>query len=112
MLNPTPRLFLLALVLVMAVLMAGCFGGGAVEATEDGLIYDYLVNQLGINFAHIDEYLEPICLKAEDARLLGVKSHTPALLITKVSYDQRDAWLEYSRTTIRGDKCRYHVSLK
>jgi GntR family transcriptional regulator len=86
--------------------------GSMYEKAEDGLIYDYLVDELGINFAHIDEYLEPICLTAENARLLGVKSHTPALLITKVSYDQRDAWLEYSRTIIRGDKCRYHVSLK
>ncbi|MBN1838073.1 MAG: GntR family transcriptional regulator [Spirochaetales bacterium] len=86
--------------------------GPMYRKAADGLIYDFLVTELGINFAHIDEYLEPICLSAEDGRLLGVKNHSPALLITKVSYDQRGAWLEYSHTTIRGDKCRYHVSLK
>lgn len=86
--------------------------GPMYEKAADGLIYDYLVDELGVNFARIDEYLEPICLESEEARLLGVRSHSPALLITKVSYDRDDVWLEYSRTTIRGDKCRYHVSLK
>jgi GntR family transcriptional regulator len=86
--------------------------GSMYAKAADGLIYDYLVKELGINFAHIDEYLEPICLKTEEAKLLAVKAHSPALRITKVSYNHKDVWLEYSRTTIRGDKCRYHVSLK
>ena len=79
---------------------------------SDGLIYDFLVNDLNVNFAHIEEYLEPISLNIKDAKLLKIKTNTPALLITKVSHDPEGVWLEYSKTTIRGDKCRYHVSLK
>ncbi len=86
--------------------------GPMFEKAEDSLIYDFLVEDLKINFAHIDEYLEPICLSSRDASLLNVKTQSPALMITKVSYNPRDIWLEYSKTTIRGDKCRYHVSLK
>ena len=86
--------------------------GPMFEKASDGLIYDFLVKELKINFAHIDEYLEPISLSAREARLLNMKPHAPALLITKISYDPGNVWLEYSKTTIRGDKCRYHVSLK
>jgi len=86
--------------------------GPMFEKAADSLIYDYLVQELKINFAYIDEYLEPINLKSKEARLLNVKTGSPALLITKISYNPRDLWLEYSNTTIRGDKCRYHVSLK
>jgi len=86
--------------------------GPMFEKAEDSLIYDFLVEDIKITFAHIDEYLEPICLGPSDAKLLNVKTASPALSITKISYDPQDVWLEYSKTTIRGDKCRYHVSLK
>jgi GntR family transcriptional regulator len=86
--------------------------GPMFEKADDSLIYYFLVEDLKINFAQIDEYLEPICLSPGDAALLNIKAHSPALSITKISYDPQDVWLEYSKTTIRGDKCRYHVSLK
>ena len=86
--------------------------GSMMDKASDGLIYDYLIRDLNINFAHIDEYLEPINLDPREARLLTAKTASAALLIAKISYDHRDNWLEYSNTIIRGDKCRYHVSLK
>ncbi len=85
--------------------------GSMMNKASDGLIYDFLIHNLHINFAHIDEYLEPINLDARDARLLTARPGAAALLITKISYDHHNSWLEYSNTIIRGDKCRYHVSL-
>jgi GntR family transcriptional regulator len=82
------------------------------EKAEDTLIYDFLINELKIDFDRIEEYLEPINLSKEDASTLGVKPNSAALLITKFSFDHENTWLEYSTTIIRGDKCRYHVHLK
>lgn len=82
------------------------------EKAEDTLIYDFLINELQIDFDRIEEYLEPINLSKEDASTLGVKHNSAALLITKFSFDHENTWLEYSTTIIRGDKCRYHVHLK
>ena len=86
--------------------------GPMMGKASDELIYDFLVRVLKIDFSRIEEYLEPVNLSASDARLLKVKANSAALVITKVSHDQRGAWLEYSTTTIRGDQCRYHVSVK
>ena len=82
------------------------------EKAEDNLIYDFLINELKIDFDRIEEYLEPINLSKEDAATLGVKQNSAALLITKFSFHRDNTWLEYSTTIIRGDKCRYHVHLK
>ena len=60
----------------------------------------------------IDEYLEPINLRSRESKMLKVKARSAALFISKIAYNHRGAWLEYSNTIIRGDKCRYHVSLK
>lgn len=86
--------------------------GPMFDKAENNLIYDFLINELNINFEHIEEYLEPINLAKREASMLNVKQNSAALLITKLSFDHNDAWLEYSNTIIRGDKCRYHVHLK
>ena len=83
-----------------------------IDKASSGLMTDYLVNELKINFASIDEYLEPINLNKEEAELLGVKENLSALLLTKISYDDNNDWLEFSKTIIRGDKCRSHVKVK
>lgn len=86
--------------------------GPMLEKADDNLIYDFLVNDLNVNFAQIEEYLEPINLTKQDASILNVKPNSAALLITKLSYDNENTWLEYSNTVIRGDKCKYHIQLK
>lgn len=86
--------------------------GPMFEKADDNLIYDFLINELEIQFEKIEEYLEPINLSKDDAEILGVKRDSAALLITKLSFDPVETWLEYSNTIIRGDKCRYHVHLK
>jgi len=86
--------------------------GPMMEKANDKLIYDFLINDLNVNFAEIEEYLEPINLTKQDASILNVKPNSAALLITKLSYDHVKRWLEYSNTIIRGDKCKYYVHLK
>jgi GntR family transcriptional regulator len=83
-----------------------------IDKASNGLMTDYFINELRINFASVDEYLEPINLREEEARLLNTSKNMAALLITKISYDQNGNWLEFSKTIIRGDQCRSHVKVK
>ncbi len=76
----------------------------------NGRIHDYVVNELKINHTKIDDYIEPVLLRTKTAKLLGVKSPSSGLRITKISY-MGDKFLEFSRSTIRGDKCMYHVKV-
>ncbi len=85
---------------------------GTIDRASNGMIYSYMVNNLNIHFVSIDEYLEPIVLNKEEAKLLKVRAGFPALLITKISYDANNVWLEYTKTIIRGDRCSYHVKIR
>lgn len=74
-------------------------------------IYQILTNS-GIILASAEESLEAVVLRSKDARLLGVKSGYPGLLIERVSYDQQGRVVEYSVRICRGDRYRYTVTLK
>lgn len=86
--------------------------GSMFQEATDNLVYYYLVEELKINFSVIEEYLEPVNLNKTEAKILNVREKSAALLITKLTFDTKDNWIEYSNLIIRGDKCRYHVRLK
>jgi len=76
----------------------------------NGRIHDFVVNELKINYTKIDDYIEPVILRTKTAKLLGTKSPSSGLKITKISYSG-DNFIEFSRSTMRGDKCMYHVKV-
>ena len=79
---------------------------------SNGRLYDYFLNELNIKFERIDEYIEPIVLRADEAKMLETKAGFPALLVTKISYDYDTNWIEFTKTIIRGDRCRSHTRIK
>ncbi len=72
---------------------------------------DFLINKLSLNFDNINEYLQPISLKKEDAQILHVKENLASLLVTKISYGNKNTWLEFSDIIIRGDKTISHIKV-
>jgi GntR family transcriptional regulator len=78
----------------------------------NGIIYDFIVNNLNIRFTQIEEYVEPINLDTKESEFLNVKKGMAAFLITKISYTTSEKWVEFTNTYIRGDKSRYHVRLR
>ncbi|MCL4416157.1 MAG: GntR family transcriptional regulator [Actinobacteria bacterium] len=79
---------------------------------SDGLMYDYLINEVKIRFSNIEEYVEPVNLGLEESKYLKVKKGSAAFFIMKISYAFPDKWIEFTNTYISGDKCRYHVSIR
>lgn len=80
--------------------------------SSNEIIYEYLINNLKIKFTNIEEYVEPVNLGIKESRFLHAKKGSAVFLITKISYAFPDKWLEFTTTYIRGDKCRYHVTIR
>jgi GntR family transcriptional regulator len=78
----------------------------------NGIIYDYIINNLKIRFSHIEEYVEPVNLDTKESKFLNVRKGMAAFLITKISYSVSNKWVEFTNSYIRGDKGRYHISIR
>ena len=55
------------------------------------------------------EALEPVLLRAREARLLDQRRGAPALLIEGIAFAADGAPVEFGRTFVRGDRSRYYV---
>jgi len=76
------------------------------------LIFEYLANNLKINIKSIEEYLEPKKLSLQEAKILNTKKDDAAFLVTRISYDNHENWLEFRNILLRGDKCNYYMKIK
>jgi GntR family transcriptional regulator, N-acetylglucosamine utilization regulator len=68
-----------------------------------------LTERYGVRVAKAREALEPVLLRAREARLLGRKPGTPALLIEGIASTTDGRPVEFGRTYVRGDRTRYYV---
>ena len=72
-------------------------------------LYAILADRYGVQVVRARETLEPVLLRAHEARLLEVPSGRPALLIEGVAFAAGGKPVEYSRSFVRGDRTRYSV---
>jgi GntR family transcriptional regulator len=91
------------------LLPAERFPGLLASDLEHGSLYDLLTERYGVRVAKAREALEPVLLRAREARLLGRKPGTPALLIEGVASTSDGRPVEFGRTYVRGDRTRYYV---
>jgi len=78
---------------------------------ERHALYDVLRERYGVHPSRARETFEPVVLGAEDARTLGSKKGTAALLLVRTTYDEDDRPIEVAHALIRGDRCRVLVEL-
>lgn len=97
------------LLLEQAHLPAGRFAGLLASDLERGSLYDLLTERYGVQVARAREVLEPVLLRAREARLLGRKPGSPALLIEGIASTAAGIPVEFGRTFVRGDRTRYYV---
>ena len=77
---------------------------GLLEQQLGGSIYEILQTHYGLVTARADERIEAVNATPDEASLLGIKPKAALLLITRVTYDQRDTPCEFSRDLFRGDR--------
>jgi len=81
------------------------------EIIDSVEIYKYLTETLNIHLTKVKEFIEPINLKTEESKILQTRVGASALLINEIIYCN-DEWLILGKTIIKGDKCRYHLTVR
>jgi GntR family transcriptional regulator len=76
---------------------------------EHSSLYELLSTRYGTQVVRAREALEPVLLRAREARLLDQRRGAAALLIEGIAFDAEGARVEFGRTFVRGDRSRYFV---
>jgi len=97
------------LLLEQVHLPAEQFPGLLASDLEHGSLYDLLTDRYGTRIARAREALEPVLLRAREARLLGQRPRTPALQIEGIAYSSEGIPVEFARSYVRGDRTRYYI---
>ena len=83
---------------------------GLLEADlEYQSLYDLMGTQYDAPVSFVREALEPVLLRAREARLLNQRPRSPALLVEGTAFTAAGLPVEFSRTYVRGDRTRYYV---
>jgi GntR family transcriptional regulator len=97
------------LLLEMVHLPAGRFPGLLASDLEHNSLYELLTTRYGTPVARAREALEPVNLRAREARLLGLRPRALALLVEGIAYAADGTPVEFGRTYVRGDHTRYYI---
>jgi GntR family transcriptional regulator len=97
------------LLLEQVHLPAERFPGLLASDLEHGSLYDLLTLRYGTRVVRAREALEPVLLRAREARLLGQPPRTPALLIEGIAFSSDGQPVEFARSYVRGDRTRYYI---
>jgi GntR family transcriptional regulator len=85
------------------------FPGLLASDLEHGSLYESLSTRYATRVVRARESLEPVLLRAREARLLDQRRGAPALLIEGIAFGEDGAPIEFGRTFVRGDRSRYYV---
>lgn len=88
-------------------LPAGLCPGLTRESLASTPLYDLLRHTYGLRFGQAREMFEPVLLDDEAAGELGVAPRSPGLLLERLLTDDRGRRIEFTRSVVRGDRCRY-----
>lgn len=96
------------LILETSFLPAARFAGLTAHDLEQQSLYHLLETQYGVQVAATEQTLEPTLLQADEVAHLKQPEGSPAMLVRIVAYDQDQTPVEYSKSVVRGDRCRYY----
>jgi GntR family transcriptional regulator len=97
------------LLLEQVHLPAEQFPGLLASDLEHNSLYDLLTQRYDTHITRARETLEPVLLRAREARLLDRPARSPALLVEGIAFAAPGIPVEFGRTYLRGDRTRYYV---
>ena len=97
------------MLLEMVHLPAERFPGLLQADLEHQSLYDLLAKRYRTPVARAHETLEPVLLRAREARLLRLKAGSLALLVEGLAFSIDGVPIEHGLTYVRGDLSRYYV---
>lgn len=98
------------LVLETSYLPAALAEGLDQDTLERGSVYDALERLHQVRVTHARETIRPIALERAFARLLGVRTGSPAFAVERRTFGPRGP-IEWQESIVRGDRYLYSVDL-
>nr|WP_275576964.1 GntR family transcriptional regulator [Thalassobacillus pellis] len=74
-------------------------------------LYDILANDFNVVVSSAKETFEPVLILEHEASQLNVHEGSPALLLERIAYDSMRRPVEYCKSIVRGDRCRFYTEL-
>lgn len=74
-----------------------------------GSLYETLLTKYGIMPSWGEDFIEPVIIGAEDARLLDTEAGGPALLVERHAYTKDNDLVEICYSLIRGDEAKLYL---
>lgn len=74
-------------------------------------LYDLLDQQFNVVVTRAKEAFEPVLIRADESKFLQTKEGLPALLLERTAFDKEGKPVEFCRSIVRGDRCRFYTEL-
>ena len=74
-------------------------------------LYDMLEQEYQITVSSAKEAFEPVLVRANESAHLETKEGRPALLLERTAFDVTGVPVEFCRSIVRGDRCRFYTEL-
>ncbi|WP_054950665.1 GntR family transcriptional regulator [Numidum massiliense] len=81
------------------------------EELEKTSLYDLLEQKYEITVTKAKEIFEPVLVRDYESTYLQVAEGYPALLLDRIAYDASGRPVEFCRSIVRGDRCRFYTEL-
>ncbi|MFC7392067.1 GntR family transcriptional regulator [Scopulibacillus cellulosilyticus] len=81
------------------------------EKIQKYSLYDYMQKEYGVIVTNAKEIFEPVLIREYESQYLQVKPGFPALLLDRIGYDANRRPVEFCRSIVRGDRCRFYTEL-
>lgn len=81
------------------------------EKVGETRLYDLLREEFEINVTSAKEAFEPVLINEQESHYLKVNIGAPALLLERVGYDERKNPVEFCKSIVRGDRCKFYTEL-
>ncbi|MBV7505564.1 GntR family transcriptional regulator [Bacillus sp. sid0103] len=74
-------------------------------------LYDLFTQEFNIVVTRAKEAFEPVLIRSEESKYLQTEEGLPALLLERTAYDVNGVPVEFCRSIVRGDRCRFYTEL-
>ncbi|MFB5188700.1 GntR family transcriptional regulator [Alicyclobacillus fastidiosus] len=74
-------------------------------------LYDLLQEKYNVSVVKAKESFEPVLIDKYESTMLHVKEGYPALLLDRIAFDISETPIEYCRSIVRGDRCKFYTEL-
>lgn len=78
---------------------------------EEHSLYVFLEKFHNITVVKAKEIFEPVIVRDYESKLLEIDEKSPGLLLDRIAYDTHGRIVEYCRSIVRGDRCRFYTEL-